>query len=221
MNRLDFMKQLESLLSDITESEREEALQYYNDYLNDAGVENEQEVLESLGTPEALAKVIKDGLAGNDDGGEFTETGYKSSYYEEEKKQELMKKDDNKLSSGMIVLIVILCILGAPMLFGAASGIFGAGMGLLGALLGITLGVGATTIALFIAAVCLIGIGIGELFTLPLAGACLIGAGLLLAGLGLLCLCLSVWVYGTAIPWMVRKIVELCGRLFHKKGEEA
>lgn len=67
MDRLVFMKELESLLSDISQSEREEALQYYNDYLNDAGVENEEEVLGSLGTPQDLARVIKAGLG---DGGE-------------------------------------------------------------------------------------------------------------------------------------------------------
>ena len=62
MNRLEFMQQLEALLSDISQGEREEALQYYNDYLNDAGVENEQEVLDAMGSPEQLAKVIKEGL---------------------------------------------------------------------------------------------------------------------------------------------------------------
>lgn len=77
MNRLEFMQKLESLLSDISDGEREEALQYYNSYLNDAGVENEQEVLESLGTPEKIAKTIKEGLGDNAAVGEFTETGYK------------------------------------------------------------------------------------------------------------------------------------------------
>ena len=43
MNRQEFMKQLEMLLSDISQAEREEALQYYNDYLDDAGIENEEE----------------------------------------------------------------------------------------------------------------------------------------------------------------------------------
>ena len=42
MNRVDFMKQLESLLQNISPAEREEALQYYNEYFNDAGAENEQ-----------------------------------------------------------------------------------------------------------------------------------------------------------------------------------
>ena len=43
MNRADFMKQLESLLTGIAPTEREEAIQYYSDYFDDAGAENEQE----------------------------------------------------------------------------------------------------------------------------------------------------------------------------------
>ncbi len=37
MNRVEFMRQLESLLRSIAPMEREEALQYYNDYFDDAG----------------------------------------------------------------------------------------------------------------------------------------------------------------------------------------
>ena len=39
MSRWEFMRQLEKLLSDISPNEREEALQYYNDYFNDSGME--------------------------------------------------------------------------------------------------------------------------------------------------------------------------------------
>ena len=45
MSRWEFMRRLEELLSDISPNEREEALQYYNDYFNDAGKENEKEVI--------------------------------------------------------------------------------------------------------------------------------------------------------------------------------
>lgn len=76
MSRWEFMRQLESLLSDISPNEREEALQYYNDYFNDAGRENEQEVIAALGSPEQVAKIVKDGLADNPAMGEFTETGF-------------------------------------------------------------------------------------------------------------------------------------------------
>ena len=47
MNRAAFMQQLENLLQNISVAERQEALQYYNDYFDDAGVENEEEVIDS------------------------------------------------------------------------------------------------------------------------------------------------------------------------------
>lgn len=59
MNREDFMNQLESLLQSITSTEREEAIQYYNDYFDDAGSENEQAVIEALGNPARVAENIK------------------------------------------------------------------------------------------------------------------------------------------------------------------
>ena len=76
MSRWEFMRQLEELLSDISPSEREEALQYYNDYFNDAGKENEQEVIKALGSPGQVAQIVKDGLGDNTGAGEFTENGF-------------------------------------------------------------------------------------------------------------------------------------------------
>ena len=60
MSRWEFMRQLEELLSDISPNEREEALQYYNDYFNDAGRENEQEVIAALGSPEQVAGIVRE-----------------------------------------------------------------------------------------------------------------------------------------------------------------
>ena len=59
MNRAEFMRQLESLLQSIPAAEREEAIQYYNDYFDDAGNDNEQEVIEALGNPARVAENIK------------------------------------------------------------------------------------------------------------------------------------------------------------------
>lgn len=221
MNRLEFMQKLEELLNDISQREREEAIQYYNDYLNDAGVENEQEVLESLGTPEKLAQVIKNGLGDNGTSGEFTETGYKNYTNGYEPKNEVIKKESSKkMSGGMIALIVILCIFAAPIFIAVSSGILGAGLGLLGGILGLFAGLAATGIALFIVAVVLIGIGVGEMFSIPLAGICLIGAGILVGGLSLFFIWVTVWMCAVAIPWIIRGIVSIFGKIFHKKGEE-
>ncbi len=92
MNRLEFMARLEALLSDISPSEREEALHYYNEYFNDAGVENEEGVIESLGSPEDVAATICAGLAeGAENTGEFSEHGYRSYGQKHTVKNELLK----------------------------------------------------------------------------------------------------------------------------------
>ena len=65
MNRTEYMRQLESLLQNISATEREEALQYYNEYFNDAGPENEQNVIEALGNPAKVAENIKKDIFGN------------------------------------------------------------------------------------------------------------------------------------------------------------
>lgn len=75
MNRDRFMKQLEQLLMDIPEEERREAIAYYEDYFDDAGVENEEAVLAELKSPEHVARSIKAELQGTTAGG-FTEKGY-------------------------------------------------------------------------------------------------------------------------------------------------
>lgn len=65
MKRAEFMRQLESLLQNIPAAEREEALQYYNNYFDDAGGENEQEVIEALGSPARVAENIRRDLLEN------------------------------------------------------------------------------------------------------------------------------------------------------------
>ena len=84
MNRKQFMEQLERLLSDISEAERQEALEYYEGYFDDAGPENEGEVIRELGNPGKVAAIIKAALQENsEDYGEYTENGYKDTRVKE------------------------------------------------------------------------------------------------------------------------------------------
>ena len=55
MNRAQFMEQLKKLLSDISEEERQEALDYYESYFDDAGENQEAEVIRELGSPGKVA----------------------------------------------------------------------------------------------------------------------------------------------------------------------
>ena len=79
MNRMEFLAELERLLSGIPEEERQAAVQYYADYLADAGVENEAEALRELGSPEKVAETIKADYYGT----EFDETKFDRKNYME------------------------------------------------------------------------------------------------------------------------------------------
>lgn len=98
MNKAEFIRRLTELLGDVPPAEREAAIQYYNDYFDDAGAENESSVIASLGTPEELARTIKAGLNDGGNGGEFTESGF--SGYAQIHKDEVMKTGDTLHQAG-------------------------------------------------------------------------------------------------------------------------
>ena len=89
MSRVDFMMELESLLLDISIEEKQEALQYYNDYFEDAGKDYEDEIMKELVSPQRIAAIIKAELniniSDNENRGYFTEKGYEDTLYKDPK----------------------------------------------------------------------------------------------------------------------------------------
>lgn len=247
MNRVDFIKELERLLADIPDGEREEVLQYYNDYLNDAGVENEEAVVESIGTPGQVAASIKAGLAGGEDG-EFTENGYKA--YEEDSKNiitewQSVKQEDTrentqgntendtktvsglpavkrKISPVLLLLIIIVCIIFAPAVISVVAGVlatvFGIIISILAVAIALVVAVVAVAIGLLVSGIAIVGVGIAKVFVEPLGGGLLLAAGILCTGLGLLFTALTVWLIGKAVPALIRFIVNIVTGLFVRKG---
>ena len=224
------MRQLESLLQNISATEREEALQYYNEYFNDAGPENEQNVIEALGNPAKVAENIKKDIFGNGYGENIyqkinadnravitypadsgAESGAGEAGFGQENEAQaagaVSSRKKEGMSTGMIVLIVILCILASPVILGAASAGIGVAAGLIG--------FGATAAALILLLIALVAVGIISLFTHPFVGMCLIGAGLICGGVGLLFLMLTVAMAGIATPAICCWI----GGLFQKRGK--
>ena len=58
MNKQEYLSELEAHLASLSEEERNDALRFYEEYFEDAGPENEQQVISELGKPFALAKSI-------------------------------------------------------------------------------------------------------------------------------------------------------------------
>ena len=209
MNRKEFMERLERLLWNISDSEREEALQYYNDYFDDAGEENEAKVIEELGSPDQVAQKIKAGCS--DSASVYSEQGYEDTRFRNT--QEVISREEAKrgqrnsetvtssrdtgkapgTNTWKIIAIILLCVVAAPILIPIGAAIFAA-----------------------IAAV--IGTGIAQIFIVPSVGLAMTGVGCLVFALGIVLSLLTIWCCVKILPWLIRGIVGLVSYPFRKAG---
>lgn len=236
MSRKEFMEDLEIMLENIQDNEREEALQYYNDYFDEAGPENEEQVIRELGTPAKVAAIIKTSLHEQENqSGEFTERGYSDPRftinYEVIDRNDTSNSDSSQsgqkkrkysretsTSAGKILLIIILCMIVIPV----AIPILTAVIGLLGGILGLAIVAFATiaiaAVAFLIGGIVVFVVGIVTIFSSPITGIFSCGIGLIMAGVGILFALLTTIVFGKFIPWLVRGIVDICRMPFRKRG---
>ena len=204
MTGKEFLEQLEKLLQDLPEHDREDALAYYRDYLEEAGPENEAAVIKELGSPEKVAETIKRDVKPNDQA-EYTERGYSDGNepvnpntpsVKEQKKTE--KKEKQKKSFPW-ALVIVLVIFASPVLIGVAGAIFG----LVVAVLATIFGLGVTLLALVVAGLlgglALVVFGIVKLIGNVGVGLLGIGVGILLFAAGLLLLLVSYCKGGSAL----------------------
>lgn len=230
MNRVQFMEQLKKLLSDISEEERQEALEYYESYFDDAGEDQEAEVIRELGSPGKVAAIIKEDLKGSSQNyGEFTENGFQDERVDNERQMPQNRAGrgyhaERKGGKASVILVLILLVFISPLIKGAVGGVLGfiVALALLPFL--IVFGIGAAVVGLFVAAVAVIGAGIGTCFTALPFGVLLVGIGLLLFALALVGLVFLKWAATCALPALLRNFTDFCCRIVNrgrKEGERA
>lgn len=202
MNRVEFMRQLESLLLDIPESDRLDAIAYYNDYFDEAGIENEEKVIRELGSPARVASIIKADLnATGNEKAEYTEQGYSDGRQGVNPNTPAPRKEKKKLP---MALIIVLLVFAAPVLLGVGGGLLGGVLGLAGGLIGLVAG----GIGLLAGGVVSLVSGLIKLVFSPLKGLVLVGTGSLITAVGILfvvflVLCIFKW-----LPKLCRKIMD-------------
>ena len=150
MNRQEFLERLRILLGDLSEEEREEAVQYYEDYFADAGPEMEEQIIKELGSPEKVALMIREGLRGEDAGDAYAENGFFQSRYDDREvpadyttSSGYTGKEESYRGYGdgqperrpwtsrtlkIILIILIICVgfpVVIPIVGGAVAGLFG------------------------------------------------------------------------------------------------
>lgn len=207
MNKYEFLSQLRNALSSLPKEEREAAMSYYEEFFSDAGEENEQAVIASLGTPEELARSII--TENTKDNPESKENGNNAgSGFENHNgfvPPPTPAQTAHRWTGGQIALIVILAIFASPVWLGLLAAVFGIIVAFVGVAIGLLGSFGTAAIAFFAG-------GIIALFSEPVAGIFLIGFGLILGGL----IPLAVYPLCKCIFKLITVIVKGIGALFGK-----
>lgn len=232
MNKEDFLKRLEDALTDVSEGEKAEALQYYRDYFEDAGPDKEEEVLASLGAPEEVARNIKE------EGTfcEYTEKGFQDGTTQSanavvvpdqmsssqngdqgnantSSSSQTTKSSDSTTTAVVIIIAILTSPVWVPILFS----IFGAILSCIGCFIGFAI----SGVVLAIAAIITLVLGITCLFSSPALGAIVIGIALILGVAAILFVLLTVVICKYFIPFLVDCVKKFWSWIFKKKKEGA
>jgi uncharacterized membrane protein len=243
MSKDDFMRKLEYLLSDIPGEDKADAIEYYRDYLEEAGTENEEQVIRDFGSPERIASIIRSEISGNlGEGGGFTDKGYEDERFKDPNYQmakrydlpEVQEQEDHYKEStqdepyskgkpgssnriAKLILWGILIIAASPLILGIGGGFMGLLGGLFGILVAIIVSLGAITLALLVSGFAVLLGGFVSIAVQPLGGLLVIGIGVVVLGFGLLCLAGCVSFYGRFLPFLFRGTVDFIQSLLNKR----
>lgn len=223
MSKDEFLRQLEGLLSGISQEERADAMAFYRSYFEDAGEGNEAAIIEELESPEKVAESILKNLGIEGNGSYYNTYAKRDNEYYNNVNQTVNnlardeKKPDNTTT---IVLGVIVAILTSPIWLSVLAVAVSLLIALVAIVFAIAVAVVAVMAALLITGFVIMGAGFGCMFSggVPV-GIALVGAGILILALGWLAVVLGVWVFGVFLPWALKGIWKLCKMPFEKRKE--
>lgn len=226
MNRKEFLEKLAYLLQDIEDVERDEALQYYDNYFDEAGTENEIQVINDLGSPERIAAIIKAGLENRFDNDiEFSEKGMDNAYYKEAREiieavdhenHHEKRKNNFKGNPERNRILIILILIGIVIL--AFSGLFGVGISALAFVLAVGIGILVGGVVCLAGALACIIHGFVLLSATPGMGLIILAAGFALIALAVVFFVVEKALI-KAVPLAVNGIINLVKRIINKVGE--
>lgn len=236
MSKNEFLNQLSGLLSDISPEERDEALAYYREYIEDAGFENENAILEELGTPKEIAAEIKSGILNKNNpdihyssntvknspepyySTQNNQNKYNHTYYTNNQNPQVTtpKRESNPT---LIILAVLAAIFLSPVWIGLLSTLFGVAVSILATIAGLIIGFGVAGLVCIIVGILVFIIGFPVLLQNPIAGFACFGAGLVVAAFGILFFLFSGWLCIGVIPGIIHAISTLIHRFTNRNKE--
>lgn len=181
MNRNEFLSGLEACLTALPQEEREAALTFYREYFDEAGVENEAQVLTELGDPANVARLIL---------GEEAEIPPQN---EQQQASEPAQNpplpplyDKPKRSAGMTALLIILAVFASPVWLSIAAALLGVLITVFAVVVAAVIALFAVVVALAFAGIAALIAAIATLVSDPLTGLVILGMSLASIGCGML-----------------------------------
>lgn len=193
--RQKYISELKKLLAPLTVEERTDALDFYNEYIEDAGYNSYQQIVKEMGNPRQLShKILADySIKAND---EETKSGHTASPY----------------SSWRVFWLIIIAIVTSPITFALSLGALVVLICALAAVFGVSVGILGTLAGLVFAAGVLLYSGIGVVVAAPMTGILYIGFGITILGVLLFCIPLVYWI----IRWLAQAIANLAKYIYQK-----
>lgn len=192
MNRASFLKKLRGKLQRLPAHEIDAALAYYEEYFDEAGEENEQRVIQQLGSPSHVASQIMADYALKDLEATSTSTSTKK----------------NMSAIWLIILAIISAPLSLPLLVVAIALIFSFGA----VIFSIIIAIIATVLSIFFGGIVALISGFFILAQDWATALLFMGVGFIVTGLGIL----LFPIVARLIKTIVVVCVEALGKLFHK-----
>ena len=247
MNREQFIAQLARLLQDLPPAERQEAIRYYQEYFDDAGEENEDAVIQELGSPGKVVASIKANqqyggstFGANDTDMENTGTesqtkdadGWQNADTQGQNGQQgtwqnrstqspyAMQARKPKRGVGGWALLIIILVFASPMLLGVGGGALGIFIGILATVFALWISFFAVAIGMIGGGIAVLIKGILHAISSPAAGLVSMGGGLICIALGILCAVFFLWFTFQLCPRVLRTTLNFISRIVHK-GKEA
>ena len=196
MTRKEYMEQLKKYLKRLPKEDYENAIEYFSEYFDEAGPENEQQVMKELGEPKEAAQELLMNLLQESVGDTSSNASAKK-----------------KRSPGKIILLAFLVLCASPVSLALMISALAVLLAVVVVIASVIFSLGVASIATIAGGILIVGFG-ATLILKSVAAACMmVGGGFLMAGAGILLGVLTIYI----CKWCAMGIGRLVNRFVRKK----
>jgi predicted membrane protein len=207
MTRQEYMEQLKKYLKRLPKEDYENAIEYFSEYFDEAGLQKEQQVMKELGEPKEAARELLLNL--------LQESVENDQDIVEEKAavQPEAASGGKKRSPGKIILLAILVLCASPVSLALLVGVLAVLLAVVITATAVIFSLGITSIAATAGGIVTVGFGATLVLKSAAAACMMIGGGFLMAGIGILAGVLTIYI----CKWCANGIGRLVNRFVRKK----